>query len=194
MYIPDINLLPKVERRQSIPKNLYIILTIITLLFVSFFVLQYFTYLSKISSLQKEEEQLLTKRDQLQEELDSISVDTASLKQSVDFVENISYPVSPIIDETIRLQPGHSYLREYAFTAQTAEVAMDFETLSDISKYLSRISGSEYVKDAQVSEIEHFKIKEDAEKKADFREIPRYKVKFTLSINQQTLAAGGGKQ
>jgi len=195
MMIPDINLLPKVDRRQSTSKTVYIVLSIIALLFVAFFVFQYFNYRGEIADLRSEEQRVIDERNRLQAELDSISVDTGSLKQSVDFVEAISYPVSPILDETIRLQPGHSYLREYAFDAQTAEVSMDFETLSDISKYLSRLSSSTYFSDAQVSSIEHFELgNQEVEGKANFNEIPRYAVKFTLLINQNALAAGGGNQ
>ncbi len=143
--------------------------------------------------MRSEEQQVIAERNQLQEELDSMTVNTGSLKQSIEFVEQISYPVSSIIDETIRLKTEHSYLREYAFDAKTAKVTIDFETLSDIANYLSRLTGSAYFQDVQVSSIEHFDPSDREEEKdtTNFNEIPRYEVVFTLFINQQYLAAGG---
>ena len=133
--IPDINLLPRVDKRQSASKHLYILLTIVVLLLVAFFAFQYFKIRGEIAHLRSEEQQVIAERNQLQEELDSMTVNTGSLKQSIEFVEQISYPVSSIIDETIRLKTEHSYLREYAFDAKTAKVTIDFETLSDIANY-----------------------------------------------------------
>lgn len=200
--IPDINLLPKVEKRQSTStKNIYILISIIVLLLVAFFVLQYFKIRGEISKLKEQEQSVLAERDQLEAELDNMTMNTGSLEQSVEFVEMISYPVSPIIDETIRLQPGHSYLREYAFDATTAEVTMDFETLSDISSYLSKLVNSAYFQDVQVTSIEHFEIMPNrvtdegeevtVDNRANFYEVPRYEVVFTLFINSNYLAAGG---
>ncbi|NLY80477.1 MAG: hypothetical protein GX072_11495 [Lysinibacillus sp.] len=200
--IPDINLLPKVEKRQSTStKNIYILISIIVLLLVAFFVLQYFKIRGEISTLKEQEQSVLAERDQLEAELDNMTMNTGSLEQSVEFVEMISYPVSPIIDETIRLQPGHSYLREYAFDATTAEVTMDFETLSDISSYLSKLVNSAYFQDVQVTSIEHFEIMPNrvtdegeevtVDNRANFYEVPRYEVVFTLFINSNYLAAGG---
>lgn len=199
--IPDINLLPKVDKRQSSSsKNLYILLSIIVLLLVAFFVLQYFKIRGEISTLRDQEQSVLAERDQLQQELDNMTMNTGSLKQSVEFVEMISYPVSPIIDETIRLQPGHTYLREYAFDATTAEVKMDFETLNDIASYLSKLVNSAYFQDVQVTSIEHFELIPNqvvdgeegiGDNQADFYEIPRYEVEFTLFIDSNYLAAGG---
>ncbi|MEJ9282388.1 hypothetical protein [Ureibacillus thermosphaericus] len=191
--IPDINLLPKADKRQSASKNLYILLTIVVLLLVAFFAFQYFKIRGEIAHLRSEEQQVIAERNQLQEELDSMTVNTGSLKQSIEFVETISYPVSPIIDETIRLQTGNSYLREYTFDEKTAEVTMDFETLSDIANYLSRLTGSAYFQDVQVSSVEHFdpSALEEEDDATNFNEIPRYEVVFTLLIDQQYVAAGG---
>lgn len=191
--IPDINLLPKYDKRQSTSKNLFIILTAVMLLLVIFFAFQYFQFRAEIAKLQDEEEQVIAERNRLQEELDNMTVNTGSLKQSVEYVERISYPVSPIIDETVRLQPEHSYLREYAFEEEAAEVAMDFETLSDISDYLTQLSNSPFFKDAQVTSIEQFELggEEEEEREGDFHEIPRYEVRFKLYVDSNSLAAGG---
>ncbi|MFC5558755.1 PilN domain-containing protein [Ureibacillus thermophilus] len=188
--IPDINLLPKIDKRQSTSKWLYILLSVLTLLLVAFFVFQYFELGGKISDLRNEEQQVLAERNQLQAQLDNTAVDTGSLKQSVEFIEKISYAVSPIIDETVRLQPRQTYLREYAFDAQSVQLSMDFETLSDISNYISRLSKSSYFQDVQVTTIEHFEVGHQ-EAANNFHEIPRYKVKFTMMIDQDYLAAGG---
>jgi len=192
--IPDINLMPKVDKRQSTPKNLYIIVSIVSLLLFAFLVIQYFKYRAEVTDLKSEEQQVLAEQAKWQAKLDGASLNTGSLKQSVEFVEAISYPVSPIIDETIRLQFDHTYLREYVFDEEALEMSMDFETLGDISKYLTRLSNSSYFSDVQVSSIEHFDVETKEDDEEDFNEMPRYEAKFVLSINQNALAAGGAKK
>lgn len=130
-------------------------------------------------------------------ELNQEGVNIITVEDPVEYrlegINQISYPVSPIIDETVRLQPEHSYLREYAFEEEAAEVAMDFETLSDISDYLTQLSNSPFFKDAQVTSIEQFELggEEEEEREGDFHEIPRYEVRFKLYVDSNSLAAGG---
>ena len=48
-----------------------------------------------------EEQALTTQLDQLRQELDARqSVDQGSLEESVTFIQSVSYPVTPLIDET----------------------------------------------------------------------------------------------
>lgn len=58
---------------------------------------------------------------------------------------------------------------------------------------MSRLTGSAYFQDVQVTSIEHFDPSdfEEEDDSTNFNEIPRYEVVFTLFIDQQYLAAGG---
>lgn len=194
--IPDINLLPSHGRRQSSSKFVYILLTVLVLLIVGFFVIQYFSLKGDIKALSSREQIVLEKRDKLQRQLDEISIHTGSLSQSVEYVEIISYPVSPIIDETMKLRPGRTYLRQYSFDATSAEVKMDFETLNEISSYVSKLASNSYIADVQIASINHFKVDplSDGDDDGNFNEVPRYEVTFTLLIDHHYLATGGAKE
>lgn len=194
--IPNINLLPPQGHKKTNFKKVYIILTVIVLLVVVYFVLQYISVKGDIKSLTTEEQQVMEKRDKLKQELNEISVNSGSLSQSVEYVDVISYPVSPIIDETMKLRPGRTYLRQYSFDATSAEVKMDFETLNEISSYVSRLTSNAYIDDVQIASINQFDVNPTGEEKKEgnFNEVPRYEVTFTLHIDHQYLATGGASQ
>lgn len=191
--IPDINLLPKSEKESSSSNLIYVLLTIVTLLALTFFAWQYFAARSEVIVLENEETNLKSQRDQLQAELNSLTVaEGGSLEESVTFVEAVSYPVSPLIDETQRLLSKNSYLRDYEFSAEVVRISVDFETLHDASVYVSRLTKSSLFTDVQLASIENTQIG-DAEEETDFNVVPRQSAEIDLVINKQFLAAGGGQ-
>ncbi|SOB93971.1 Tfp pilus assembly protein PilN [Ureibacillus xyleni] len=197
--IPDINLLPKVERRQNNSKLLYILLAIIALLVLSLLVWQYFSARSNLASILNEEQALLAQRDQLQSELDNINNAKAqfTLEQSVQFLDQISYKVTPLIKEISNLQPTNSYLRTYEFAEKSVTIWVDFETMNDISNYVARLNNSAYFLDVQVSTISNFELVVESENgevvedTTNFNEQPRYTTNITLIIDEAYLATGG---
>ncbi|RKQ18032.1 hypothetical protein [Ureibacillus endophyticus] len=195
--IPDINLLPKVERRPNNTKLLYILLAIIALLIFSLLVWQYFSARSSLVSIVNEEQALLAQRDQLQSQLNvyNDSKSNISLEQSVQFLDQISYHVSPLIKEILNLQPNNSFLRTYEFTEKSVTVWIDFETMNDISNYVTRLNNSDYFLDVQVSTISNFELVvesgDTAESSTNFNEQPRYTTNLTLVIDETYLSTGG---
>lgn len=191
--IPDINLLPKVDKRQSNPNVLYILLAVIALLGLAFLVWQFFSAKIEITSLESKEESLIAQRDEIQMQLELLTNDsTGSLEQSVEFVELVSYPVTPLINETKRLQPPNSYLREYSFEAEGVTMIVDFETLTEISSYVSRLNSSQYFVDVQVMSVENFHLGPEVNTD-NFKIVPRYSVEIVLLLNETFLATGGGE-
>ena len=192
--IPDINLIPKVERNQQGSRLLYSILAIVTLLVLSLFVWQFFSANAKITELQTEETNLIAQRDQLAADLTNLQPNNqGSLEQSLQFVERVSYPVSPLMTEIQALQPSNSYLRNYNFSPQSVSISIDFETLSDVSTYVARLSNSSYFTDGQVLSITNSGLGEDlaTDGETNFDVIPRQSVEITLLINDTYLATGG---
>lgn len=198
--IPDINLLPKVERRgQADSKVLYVLLAIIVLLILSLLVWQYFTARSSVASMKNEEQALIVQRDQLQAKFDVLNgmSTSLSLNEFVEFLEILSYPVSPIINEAQTLQPNNSFLRAYEFSENSVMISLDFETLNAISDYVARLSNSGYFKDVQVSTISNFELVVETEEgttdeTTNFNEQPRYSANITLLIDDSYLATTGG--
>ncbi len=193
--VPDINLLPQLEKRTTSPKLFYSLVIVIVGLIVAYLLFLFFTSKGELSRLTAEEQALTTQLDQLQQELDARqNVDQGSLEESVTFIQSLSYPVTPLIGETKTLLPTHSYLRSYIFGENSVNIEVDFETMTDISKYVERLLMSSYFTDAQINTVSNFEI-ELGEQRAltpqqKFKEVPRYSVSITATIDFMYLAGG----
>lgn len=193
--IPDINLLPKIEKGATSFKLAFILVGILSILTIGLLAITYFGARSEIASAIPERDSLLLTRDTLNAEVTSSQTGSqGSLEESVAFVERVSYPVSPIIIETRNLLPTDTYLRSYAFSETGVQVAVDFETLNAISTYVSQLEKSPYFNDVQVGTIQNFELNptdEEVNDSQQFTEVPRYSVEIFLVIDQLHVAAGG---
>lgn len=193
--IPDINLLPKIEKGATSLKLAFILVGILSVLTIGLLAVTYFSARSEIASIIPERDSLVLTRDALNAELASAQTGSqGSLEESIAFVERVSYPVSSIIIETRNLLPTDTYLRSYAFSETGVQVAVDFETLNAISVYVSQLEKSPYFDDVQVGTIQNFELNPTGEEVNDtqqFTEVPRYSVEIFLVIDQLHVAAGG---
>ncbi|WP_079523901.1 PilN domain-containing protein [Solibacillus isronensis] len=193
--IPDINLLPKIEKGATSLKLAFILVGILSILTIGLLAITYFSAKSEIASAVPERDSLLVTRDTLNAEVASSQTGSkGSLEESVAFVERVSYRVSPIIIETRNLLPTDTYLRSYGFSETGVQVAVDFETLNAISTYVSQLEKSPYFSDVQVGTIQNFELNPTDEEINDtqqFTEVPRYSVEIFLVIDQLHVAAGG---
>ncbi|MGM9950400.1 MAG: PilN domain-containing protein [Lysinibacillus sp.] len=193
--IPDINLLPNTGRDEEGSRTGYILLGIITILLLAVMSWLYFSARADVVSLTNEEQALQAERDEVQMELDGLQgAGQGSIEESLTFIEQISYPATPLVDETQRLLPDNTYLRSYSFGQAAVMFTVDFETLNAISMYIERLEASPYFLDVQVGEITNFELgssqqQQDAE--ARFSEVPRYTVEVMLAIDGAYLATGG---
>ena len=189
---PNINLLPKVEQDDRNAKKFLILVAVVVLILL--FVMSWFTR-KDVVNLTIEEQLLQSERDGLQEELTILQgINQGSLQESVDFVERVSYAITPLIDETQGLLPDNTYLRSYSFGESAVSFSVDFETLNAISVYIERLERSDYFLDTQVGSIASFELAPDGQEQdatLKFTEVPRYTVEVTLTINETYLAAGG---
>ena len=189
---PNINLLPKVEQDDRNAKKFLILVAVVVLILL--FVMSWFTR-KDVVNLAIEEQKLQSERDVLQEELTNLqALNQGSLKESVDFVERVSYAITPLIDEAQGLLPDNTYLRSYSFGASTVSFSVDFETLHAISTYIERLEQSAYFVDIQVDSIANFDLAptgEEQNEEQKFTQIPRYTLDATLTINEAYLATGG---
>ncbi|MCY1443487.1 hypothetical protein D9M71_599060 [compost metagenome] len=116
------------------------------------------------------------------------------MEESVTFIQSVSYPVTPLIDETKTLLPTHSYLRSYVFGENSVNIEVDFETMTDISKYVERLLMSSYFTDAQINTVSNFEIELGEQRvltpQQKFKEVPRYSVSITATIDFMYLAGG----
>ena len=193
--IPDINLLPKVNQDEGSSRTFFMLIAIIVLLLLAVMSWLYFAARADIVDLTAEEQELLAERNALQAQLTDLQgLNQGSIEESIAFVERVSYPVTPLIDETQGLLPDNTYLRSYSFGSSTVSFSVDFETLNAISMYIERLENSAYFLDAQIGSIANFELspaEEVKDEKLKFTEVPRYAVNVTLNINETYLATGG---
>lgn len=193
--IPDINLMPKIEKGETNLKVAFILVGILSLLTLGALAWMFFSAKSEHSSAISERDSLIAMRDGLQTEISSYnSMNQGSLEESVAFVERVSYPVTPILIETQNLLPPDTYLRTYVFSETGVEVKVDFETLNAISTYVSELEKSLFFNDVQVGTISNFEVNpvdEEQNEEAQFDEVPRYSVEINLMIDPVHVAAGG---
>ncbi|MEG0472506.1 MAG: hypothetical protein RR588_09240 [Solibacillus sp.] len=190
--IPDINLLPRLERGQSSSKVLYSAMAAGVILLLAVLVWQYFSARSELVTVTAQQQSLQSEVEQLQVEYDNLSnVAKGSIEESVAFVERVSYPVSPLIDETQMLLPDNSYLRNYEFEEKSTTITVDFETLTDVSTYVNSLENSAYFFDAQLEKVDNFELNPTNEETVTFNEVPRYSVDITLFMDEAYLATGG---
>lgn len=192
--IPEINLLPKLEKRKTSPLLLYMILAIIIIL--SFMTYLFFDARAALKDLSAEERRLVERQEQLHNDIATKqSQNTGSLKQSVHYVQSVAYPVTPLIDETNALLPSPSYLRSYSFGTNQVTIEADFETMTAISKYVERLLASPYFTDTQIGSITNFDIElgeqdKDLPAEEKFKQMPRYSVSITATIDFMYLVGG----
>ncbi|WP_277584460.1 PilN domain-containing protein [Psychrobacillus antarcticus] len=196
--VPEINLLPKIERKQS--SNVVLILAFVLFgILVLFLSMQLFSLKKDISVLSSEETQLVGQRDVLVAQVSaSAQKEQGTLASSVTFVESISYPVSPLIDEVHRLLLENTYLRDYQFGEKAVDLVVDFETMNDLSLFVENLLNSTYFTDVQVQSISTFEPSLTTEDtadstKTDFDVQSRYSATFTLIMDQAYLSAGGAR-
>ncbi|MFF2794315.1 PilN domain-containing protein [Lysinibacillus xylanilyticus] len=193
--VPEINLLPNLEKKHSTPTLIYVVFIILIGMIVGYMIFLFFQAKIDLTKLSAQEVELSSQREQLQNELDGKrNLNQGSLEQSVQFVENVSYPVTPLIDETQVLLPEQTYFRKYVFGEENVEITADFETMSAISSYLEKLTASPYFNDIQVDTISNFDVsignQEEESAKDRFKEVPRYSATITLGIDFKFLAGG----
>ncbi|MFJ7980174.1 PilN domain-containing protein [Lysinibacillus xylanilyticus] len=193
--VPEINLLPNLEKKHSTPTLIYVVFIILIGMIVGYMIFLFFQAKIDLTKLSAQEVELSSEREQLQIELDGKrNLNQGSLEQSVQFVENVSYPVTPLIDETQMLLPEQTYFRKYVFGEENVEITVDFETLSAISAYLEKLTASTYFNDIQVDTISNFDVsignQEEESAKDRFKDVPRYSATITLGIDFKFLAGG----
>lgn len=196
--VPEINLLPKIESKKS--SNFLIILCVILLgALILFLIMQSFSLKKDISALTNEEIQLAAEQEVLVAQVSSTNTeDQGSLSSSVTFVESVSYPVSPLIEEVQSLLIENTYLRDYQFAEMGVNLTADFETMNGLSIFIEKLLNSSYFTDVKVEQISTFEPAVNSEEttdtdETDFDAQPRYSATINLTIDQVYLSAGGAR-
>lgn len=193
--IPDINLLPQREKQSKSGKWLLNTFIFLGMMIFLFMVIQYMVLTKNIQALEVDKEQRSVERDKLIEELAILNEPKAfDLEASVEFVEKVSYAVSPLIIEFNRYLGENAYLKHYTFGEETVSITVDFETISEVAKYVEDLSKSAFVKDVIVHNMQGFDptLQEKSEKRFDRAD--RYTNTFEVLVDLSHLRKVGGEK
>lgn len=194
--IPNINFLPKVERRTSNKSLLLLSGTILLLIFIGVGS-YYYSLQNEVKSLTQQHQNLVIQNEASAKEMASLqSAGQGSFDQSVQYVESVSYPVTPIIDSVKGYLASYEKLTSLTYGETGVTVIIDFETLHGISTYVQNVLTDPLFSDVQVTSVESFDPakKEYEEAVESDHLIPRYKATMVLSINRVKLLAEGDTQ
>lgn len=195
--VPEINLLPKTNRKSAESKWVTLILALVFMLLLLFLAVQYVTLTNSLKTLEAEQQILATEKTDLETTLASLhEPQGVDLEESVAFVERVSYPVSPLIMEINHYLDDDAYLRDYSFSEENVQFAVDFETMSEVVSYIEYLTGSLYFEDTFVHQIEAFNpipLGEEDEVSV-FDNVDRYSNSFEVLIDLDYLRAGGAEK
>ncbi len=192
--VPEINLLPQMERKSAGNKWGVLLLGLAFILLMLFLVFQYFSLTKSINTLQADQQVLLTEKTEFQTAVESLEqplqMDLATVVQ---VLESVTYPVSPLIEEMNSYRGDHVYLSEFILTENAIEFLIDFETMPEVATYVGDLTGSAYFTDVKVEEITTFDptVQVDEEKTDSFQRVNRFSNRLTVTIDPYYLRNGG---
>lgn len=193
--IPEVNLLPQrdvteTKNRWLVIGGLLLWLVLLIMLIVQYVIANNDLKLANSRIVSLESEQVLLEK---QLDVQQLSEDAFTLREAVEYVEQLTVPTSIIIEELIEFLPDRSYLTGYSYSNGELSIQVEFESFNRIAEYIADIKTSPLFRDIQVSAITIEDLIESGEEEevTDFSIVPRYHVDFSLQINMAQLAERG---
>lgn len=187
--LPDIDLLPNIERQSNLALILFIILLSFTL--IAYGVTTYF-YFSTKSKLTDTSEQL----SELEEEITELEVDLSvaesgefNLDTAILFADYYDIPTSVLIKEVDKYLPAtdSAHLSELTYQNREATIITQFESLDGIAGYTNDLQHSKFIKQTNLNTVDTFTVGEMEIEADDFTTVPRYQATFQLILDKDEL-------
>lgn len=192
--IPDINLLPQRERRTTSGNWIFLLFGVLFIGVLGFMVFQYITLSKNMTNLESKEAALMGEKEALEEAFSGLRErEGDDLETSVRFIESISYPVSPLIKELHRYLDDHAYLRNYSFHEDKLAFSVDFETITDVSRYIDDLLRSPYIKDVIINGMSSFD-PVSLEEEDRFNVVDRFSNTFEVLLDVEYLQEVDGEK
>ena len=190
--VPEINLLPQMERRTTGNKWGILLVVLAFIAVVGVLAFQYFSLSNSVKTLQADQQALLAEKTAVEEKIVMLEQpEKMDLGTMVGVLERITYPVSPLLEEINVYRGDNVYLREFILKDNEVEFVMDFETMPEAATYVGDVVGSEYFTDFKVDEIFTFGTVEEDETIEAFDVVSRLGNRFTVTIDPTYLLTGG---
>lgn len=190
--VPEINLLPQMERRTAGNKWGILLVVLAFIAVVGVLAFQYFSLTNSVKALQADQQALLAEKTAVEEKIVALEQpEKMDLGTMVGVLERITYPVSPLLEEINVYRGDNVYLREFILKDNEVEFVMDFETMPEAATYVGDVVSSEYFTDIKVDEIFTFDPVEEDETSEAFDVVSRFGNRFTVTIDPTYLRTGG---
>ena len=190
--VPEINLLPQMERRTTGNKWGIFLVVLAFIAVVGVLAFQYFSFSNSVKTLQADQQALLVEKTAVEEKIVALEQpEKMDLGTMVGVLERITYPVSPLLEEINVYRGDDVYLREFILTDNEIKFVMDFETMPEAAAYVGDMVGSKYFTDIKVDEIWTFDPVEEEEMIEAFDVVSRFANRFTVTIDPAYLRTGG---
>lgn len=153
--IPKINLLPSFKIKKNKRSLLWLVAVLVVVAIVSF-ALWNTSIARKIDTLAVEN---ITKQqavDRANEQIANYTVEKGqSLEKSVEIIDKLSYPVTPIIEAVNKGLKYYEYKTNLHFTEKNLSLTVQYETFSDIANYIEVLQANELFVDIKVTTIDN---------------------------------------
>lgn len=191
--LPEVNLLPKYERSESVLYTVFIIGLVICILLFAMLGYLYFTKKGDLGASQERVTSLEEEKTLIETKINAQNVDEKSfLDQAIAYVERYEAPTSILVDEFITLLPEHGYLSTYSYDYESVTIETQFETITDASTYIDDLTNSAYLNGVVIDQLETFTLEQETEEEVQIEEryeiIPRYQVSYSMQVNHNSLA------
>ncbi|WP_026906456.1 PilN domain-containing protein [Paucisalibacillus globulus] len=192
--LPEINLLPKIERQSSVHYIIFLSGLIICLLLFSALIYFYLNAKSDLNEVNRNISQLEQEKTILEQRINNLDTgdETDVFEKVATFVEQQIIPTSNFIDELLVLLPEHGYLSNYAYNYQSVQIETQFETMTAAADYVEDLNSSDYIKNVQVNTMNTFELGDAQDDNEEiYSTIPRYTVNITIEVDEQFMIQEG---
>ena len=184
--IADINLLPKREKRTNGDRIYLLSVFAVFLLVAAYIAYSYMSSKQELVQAEAYKETVDAEIAVLQMQVEEQTANQAiSRVAAVNFIEYVSYDVTPIMEDVTKRLPDHAYLRELNFSESSVILQTEFEDKTQVNLFLSSLQSSPLYVDATIQEINSFSrnSSDTTDNTSMFEELPMYSVAFTLVID-----------
>jgi len=194
--LPDINLLPKYDRQNSLTYILFLIGLFLGLIVLIGLIVYYFYIRGSLEDTSQRLSQVQQEKQLFEEQFTKLELEETDTFQTVyTYIDQQIVPTSYLIDELINRLPDSSYLSRFNYNYQTVDIETQFETMSDTATYVEELIRSEYVHGVKVDQVNTFELDpiETTEEESDdiYDTVPRYHVSYSLEVNHAYLKEVG---
>ncbi len=190
--VPEINLLPQMERKSGGSKWGALLVLLAFIAIVGILAFQYFSLTSSVKALQVNQQALLAEKTKVEEKIAMLEQpEKMDLGTMVGVLEAITYPVSPLLEEINAYRADDVFLREFILTDNEIRFVMDFETMPEVASYVGDVVGSSYFTDIKVEEVGLSVPVLDERTTESFDIVDRFENHFTVTIDPTYLRTGG---